>query len=47
MNKDAVTFTFRIPKELKEALREKAEKENRTLSNFIVTVLTDCVKNEK
>lgn len=47
MKNETVTFTFRISKELKEELRKQAEKENRTLSNFIVTELIECLKNKK
>lgn len=47
MKKETVTFTFRISPELKEKLKQLAEKENRTLSNFIVTTLSEIAKNEK
>lgn len=37
-----VPVGIRIPEELLEWLRMKAEKEHRTLSNMIVTILMDA-----
>ena len=38
---------LRIEEELLEYLKERAEKENRTLSNMIVTILQKEMKAEK
>jgi len=35
-----------MPDELKEALVKRAKRENRSLSNLIVTLLQESVKNE-
>lgn len=40
-------FSMRLPPELKEELQKLADKENRTLTNFIETKLRDIVRNEK
>ncbi len=36
---------LRVPKELKEALENRAKEENRTFSNYIETVLIEHVEN--
>jgi predicted DNA-binding protein len=36
----------RIPEELREKLQKLAEKENRSLSNLIVTILEKAVKTK-
>lgn len=41
MNNKKVNFTFRIPTDLKEKLVKQADKENRTLSNLIISILTE------
>lgn len=46
ISKDNVRFIFTMPKELKEVLEEQAKKENRSLSNYIVTILQQHVDKE-
>jgi len=41
---DKALLGFVIPRDLKERLRELAEAENRTLSNFLVTRLTAMIE---
>lgn len=43
---DKTRISLVIPKDLKEDLERIAKEENRTLSNFIVTVLKDAVKDK-
>lgn len=40
-------FTFYLESEIIEKLREKAKKENRSLNNYIETLLEKDVKEEK
>ena len=40
-------FTFRIPGELREKLEERAEREGRSLSNLIIFLLREAVKDDK
>ena len=39
MKAETVSYTFRIPVELREKLQKKADKEGRSLSNYITLVL--------
>ena len=38
---------IRVTPELKEKLRQAAEKENRDITNFVETVLKQALENEK
>ena len=38
------SYTFRIPIELREELQKRADKEGRTLSNYIIYLLSKAVK---
>lgn len=38
------SYTFRIPSALREELQKRADKEGRTLSNYIIYLLTKAVK---
>lgn len=40
-------LNLRIDKELKKKLQAQAKKENRTLSNYVITVLQNAVSAEK
>lgn len=42
---DKVRICLIIPKELKEKLEEISAEQNRSMSNYIVTVLLDAVNN--
>jgi|LFRM01.2.fsa_nt_gb metal-responsive CopG/Arc/MetJ family transcriptional regulator len=45
IGKDKVRFYVTMPKDLKSVLEEQAKKENRSLSNLIVTILQKYVKS--
>ena len=38
------SYTFRIPTELREKLQKQADKDGRTLSNYIIYLLQKAVK---
>lgn len=40
-------FTFRIPDDLRKQLEELAEEQGRTLSNLIIFLLRESLKNLK
>lgn len=40
-------FTFRMPDELREKLKQRAEQEGRTLSNLVTYILKEAVSNEQ
>ena len=40
-------YSLRFPEELKEKLQILADKDGRTLSNLIVKILSDYVKNKE
>ena len=42
-----IQIGIRLPQELYDWLKEKAEKEHRTLSNTLVSILLDVKENEK
>lgn len=44
ISKDNTRVLVTMPKELREKLEKEAEKENRSLSNYIVTVLAKHVE---
>lgn len=44
---DKTRILVNIPIELKKQLEEKAKQENRSLSNYIVTVLTKELKKDE
>jgi predicted HicB family RNase H-like nuclease len=39
ISKESVRTILSLPKELKQELEQRAEKENRSLNNYIVTLL--------
>lgn len=39
--------TAYLPPEIAESLKEKADAENRTVSNLVSTILIKCVESEK
>ena len=41
------SFTFRIPVELRVKLQERADADGRSLSNLIILILREAVKNER
>ena len=41
-----ITLSFKVEPQLKEALQNLADKENRSLSNYIVTVLMQLLENQ-
>lgn len=41
-----VATSFRLRKDLLDGLRQNAERENRTLSNYVESVLLDAVYNQ-
>lgn len=45
-NKDT-TITFRISEDLKKKLESMASKENRSLSNYIITLLVKAIEKNK
>lgn len=45
IGEDKTRVILTITKDLKESLQEIAKDENRTLTNLIVTILKDYVKN--
>jgi predicted HicB family RNase H-like nuclease len=45
-NKDT-TVTFRISEDLKKKLEVMASKENRSLSNYIITLLAKAIEKSK
>lgn len=45
VGKDKVRFYVTIPKDLKSILEEQAKKENRSLSNLIVTILQKHIES--
>lgn len=45
IGEDKTRVIITLPKELKETLSEISKDENRTLTNLIVTILKDYVKN--
>lgn len=45
MEKETRT-TLRIPDDLKEKLREEAEKQNRSIHNLIITILRDYLNKK-
>ena len=44
MSDKTVSFTFRIPKDLRDVLQKRAEAEGRTLSNYIIYLLQKAGK---
>ena len=43
MSQKTESYTFRIPVELREKLQKKADAEGRSLSNYIIYLLTKAV----
>ncbi len=44
MKEKTESFTFRIPSNLRETLQKKADKDGRTLSNYIIYLLKKAVE---
>ena len=44
MTEKTENFTFRIPSDLRADLQKRADKEGRTLSNYIIYLLRKAVK---
>jgi predicted HicB family RNase H-like nuclease len=44
ISKDSTRTILSLPKELKQELEQRAEKENRSLNNYIVTVLKQHIE---
>ena len=44
MKKDKVSYSFRMPRELRDKLQALADSEQRKLSNMIVVVLQKCIQ---
>jgi hypothetical protein len=43
---NTIKFTVTIPPELKERIRQQAEKESRNVSNMTVVLLTEALKKK-
>jgi len=46
MKDKTISYTFRIPVELKKQLSIQADNENRTLSNLIIKILKEGLENK-
>ena len=46
VGKDSTKFIFTLPKKLYEQLKEEAEKQNRSMSNLLVVIITDYFKRK-
>ena len=44
---ESTQICVRVPVELKSTLEQEAKKEGRTLSNMVLKILTDHVRNNK
>lgn len=46
IGKDSTKFIFTLPKTLYEQLKEEAEKQNRSMSNLLVVIITDYFRKK-
>ena len=41
-NEELVTVTYRLPKKVVDAIRERAEEEDRSMNNMVKIILIKC-----